>query len=592
MAKYEDFLNELVILEKKYLLYSHGHDFVNLAVLDLLRTMGELHEITPKIKIVDTGNGLVVNDVEFHGGNVKAGYLMQLLGGRGILSVTFSAGVGFSSILDFFYLLNAIPTNSKLLYHSDIQFAIHNIDSIEIEEVDYGSLRYGYGAEAKDQTAEDNPMRAQLQESLKTFDPDIGSYNTDELIDIALDELSKMPQNKVPDFLQGLSNDAVSEIIARVNAKGNSISPSLIDLLLAVESARKLAGDDNLERVHEEISYDQVNKLVEREAYELYVSDDYRQHLRSLLAYDIQSVDSIAEIDMFDRSLIDRTILTALIHLTRNKLDNRMQVSFVDSIHKYLDEFIDCKDWQFIQSISDNEVVASYLKEDSTVERLSETIRGSKSYSNNHLMEVLQTSGTKNLSWLMDSYIDEGDSRIRRGILILIQSFQEIGAIHAVIRFLGDPAKDLSIFMPIIKGHLGSVPRDLSSKLFALDSADAKLLAMRILLTQEDKGVKNHMEGFILTGENEFVLGLLDLVREFRITELTGTLIKRIRTFYIDETMFKLTIKTIDTISWIDSKAYGDLEKRLMKTVITLSPKKLRRIKKYLKGVSHDYKSR
>jgi len=592
MSKYEDLLNELVILEKKYLLYSHGHDFVNQAVLDLLRTIGDIHSINPNIKIVDTGYSILINDVEFNLDNLKVEYLMQLLGGRGIYSLTFCAGIGFSSIMDFFYLINSIPANSKLLYHDHIQLAIHNIDLIKVEEMDYGKLKYFYKDEMQEVLGEDNKIRLQLYESVKTLNPDIDSNNTNEMIDIALNELSKMPQNKVQDFLQGLSDDVVSKIIERVSAKRNSISPSLIDLLVAMDSARKLAGDEIIENSFEEISYDQVNKLVEREAYELYVTEDYRQHLRSLLEYDNQSVDNIAEVDMFNKILVNRTITTALINLTNDKLDKTVYVSFVDIIHKYLEELIICMDWQFIQSITNEQLVSTYLKQDSTIQILSKTIRDNESYSNNSLMEVIKVSGPKNLSWLMDSYIEEMDSKNRRGILRLIQSFQEAAAIQAVRRFIGDPTKKLSLFMPIIRDHLGLIPKDLASKLFSCDSIDAKLLAMRILLIHDDDNVKNDIERLIKDGDNSLVLDLLDLIRDFKITEVIDSLVNKIGTLYIDESMFNFIVKTIETISCIDSEAYKDLKNTLMKKRFTLSPKNLRGIKKYLEGVSHDHKFR
>ncbi|MCR3955515.1 MAG: hypothetical protein NUK57_04405 [Gudongella sp.] len=592
ISKYEDLLNELVILEKKYLLYSRGHDFVNMAALDILRTIGEIHASTPSITIVDNGFNLVINGVEFNDYNIKASYLSQLLGSRGIKSLTLLPGVGFSSLMDFLYLLNSIPNNSKLLYHTDIQYAIHNIDSIQVEEIDYGSLRYGYSHEGQEESIEENNIRTQLYESLKTLDSVNDSCGTEELIDIALEEMSEMSQTQVTEFLQGLSDDAVSEIIARIKARENSISPSLLDLLIAMDSARKLAGEDSTGKAVEEISSDQLSKLVEREAYELYVSEDYRMHLRSLLSHDIDPQDGSMNIDMFDKNLINRTILMALVHLTRSKLDDVMQVSFVDSIHGYIDEFIDCQDWEFIHSISDEELVSSYLKQDSTVLGLSEATRGKISHPDSHLMEVIKVSGPKNIDWLMDAYVDEDDLRSRRVILGLIQEFQETAAILAVKRYLGDPTQKISLLMPIIKDHLDWIPRELSSGLFTCDSPDAKLLAMRILLTEGDEGVKKDMERIIGDGRDELVMGSLHLVRDFGVTELMDTIVDRITTFYIDESSHKYIVKAIDTISWLDSEAFRDLEKSLMGKRLTLSPKRLRSIKKYLKGVSHDHISR
>jgi len=592
-ARYEDFLNELVILEKKYLLYSHGHDFVNQAVLDLLRTIGDIHRDTPSIKIVDTGYSLVINEVEFSMDDMKVEYLMHLLGGRGIFSITFDSGVGFSSIVDFLYLLNSIPTNSKLLYHDEIQLAIHNIDFIEVQEVDYGKLKYLYKDKDKENIEsieKEKQIRLQLYEELKSLNPEIQPNNTDEMIDMTLDRLSQMPQAKAQELLKDLSAEVVSKIIERVNVKANLISPSLIDLLFAMDTARKLVGEDRVEDEVEEISSDQVNKLVERESYELYVTEDYRQHLRSLLAYDAKAQDEIKGVEIFDKTLINRTIVTALLNLTKNKLDTTMEISFADTIKKYLEEFISNRDWDFIQSVSNEELVSKFLKRDNTVKLLSETIRENRSYNDEGLLEVIKISGPKNINWLVDSYLEEDDSRIRRGILKLIQPYQEEAAIYATRRLIEDPTTKIGLLNPLIKDHLGSIPMDLASRLILSESIDSKLLAMRIQLTQGDEGVKKELDRLIIASDCDLALSLLDLVKDFRITEVIGSVLEKIKVFYIDHKMYKYIVKTIDTISFIDVKAYEELENKLIKTKISLSPSNLKNVKNYLKGVSHGNK--
>ena len=592
-ARYGDFLNELVILEKKYLLYSHGHDFVNQAVLDLLRTIGDIHRDTPSIKIVDTGYSLVINEVEFSMDDMKVEYLMHLLGGRGIFSITFNSGVGFSSIVDFLYLLNSIPTNSKLLYHAEIQLAIHNIDFIEVQEVDYGKLKYLYKDKDKENIENienEKQVRMQLYEELKSLNLEIQPNNTDEMIDMALDRLSQMPQSKAQEFLKDLSAEVVSKIIERVNAKANLISPSLIDLLFAMDTARKLVGEDKAVEEVEEISSDQVNKLVERESYELYVTEDYRQHLRSLLAYDVQAQDEIKEGEIFDKTLINRTIVTALLNLTKNKLDSTMEISFADTIKKYLEEFISNRDWDFIQSVSNEELVSKFLKRDNTVKLLSETIKENRSYNDEDLLEVIKISGPKNINWLVDSYLEEDDSRIRRGILKLIQPYQEEAAIYATRRLIEDPTTKIGLLNPLIKDHLGSIPMDLASRLILSESIDSKLLAMRIQLTQGDEGVKKELDRLIIESDCDLALSLLDLVKDFRITEVIGSVLEKIKVFYIDHKMYKYIVKAIDTLSLIDVKAYEELENKIIKTKMTLSPSNLRKIKDYLKGVSHGNK--
>lgn len=580
------------MLEKKYLLYSQIHDFVNHAVLDLLRIIREILCETWEVRIVDTGNGMVVNDVDFHAFDLRVEYLTYLFGGRGIRAVTFLKDVDFSSIKDFMYLLNSIPSNSNLLYHTDIQFAIHSISSIKIEEIEYGRLRYGYGEGAQDLPPDEKKTRVQLYESLKTADSSIDSYETDELVDMALEEISQMSQAEVLDFFQGLSDDSISLMVTRVQTKENSISPSLVDLLVALDSARKQAGADRLEKSSDRISYAQVNKLVEREAYESYVSEDYREYIQSLLAYDMKSPENMEGIDFFDNGLINRTIVTALIHLAKNKLHKYLEGSILEIINSYLDEFVDFRDWEFIHSIIGEDSVSSYLKQDSSVKRLSQVISSGNSYGDHYVMEIIKVSGQKNINWLMDSYMAQGDLTQRNRILAMLRMFGGAAMIQAITKIIGDPEGLMPMMVPIIEGNLGSVPRELSSRLLEVDFAGGKLLAIRILLIQNDQKVKHFMKQMIQNGDDDFVFQLLDLIEEFKIIELTDVLIAKIKTLYISQDNLRFILKTIDTVFSVDSQAFRELENRLMRRKVTLSPKNLGSIKGYLKGVCHDHKSR
>ena len=582
----------MVMLEKKYLLYSQIHDFVNHAVLDLLRIIREILCETWEVRIVDTGNGMVVNDVDFHAFDLRVEYLTYLFGGRGIRAVTFLKDVDFSSIKDFMYLLNSIPSNSNLLYHTDIQFAIHSISSIKIEEVEYGRLRYGYGEGGQDLPPDEKKTRVQLYESLKTADSSIDSYETDELVDMALEEISQMSQAEVLDFFQGLSDDSISLMVTRVQTKENSISPSLVDLLVALDSARKQAGADRLEKSSDRISYAQVNKLVEREAYESYVSEDYREYIQSLLAYDMKSPENMEGIDFFDNGLINRTIVTALIHLAKNKLHKYLEGSILEIINSYLDEFVDFRDWEFIHSIIGEDSVSSYLKQDSSVKRLSQVINSGNSYGDHYVMEIIKVSGQKNINWLMDSYMAQGDLTQRNRILAMLRMFGGAAMIQAITKIIGDPEGLMPMMVPIIEGNLGSVPRELSSRLLEVDFAGGKLLAIRILLIQNDQKVKHFMKQMIQNGDDDFVFQLLDLIEEFKIIELTDVLIAKIKTLYISQDNLRFILKTIDTVFSVDSQAFRELENRLMRRKVTLSPKNLGSIKGYLKGVCHDHKSR
>jgi len=592
-AKYDELLDDLVILEKKYLLYAHGHDFVDQATVGLLEVINELYDNTiPKIRIKALGNNLVINDVEYGENNQKGAYLSQLLGGRGILSITLNPGIELEAIQDFLYLLNSIPNRSKLLYHPDIQFSIHNISSIEIEEIDYSSINYAYENEEQIYSVDGVKSKNLLYEALESFNPNISSLKENELIDMAIEDIIKMPQDEVPDFIEGLSDDVVSEIFKRAKASENSISPSLLELLGALDSARKIAGDDRRAKSGDEMSYGQVNKLIEREAYELYVSEDYREHLQSLLAFDMGYLDKLNGIDLFDKVLINKTIVTALVRLTKNELDKDLYDSFVKSIHNFIDEFLENHDWHFIHSISNNKLVSSYLKQDSTVHRLSEEIKNNNAYSDDHVLEILKVSGPKNVSWLIDSYIEESDVAIRRNILSLILLFGETVVFQVIKKIISDPKRNISLLMPIIENNLGAIPHDCSLQLLAHDLADAKLLAIKILLTQNDDKIKHEIEHIIQNGKDDLVFGLLDLIREYKITESTEALIGRIRTIYISEDNLKFILKAIDTISSIDDPTYQNLEKQLMRKWFTISPKKLKIVKKYLLGVSHEHKSR
>jgi hypothetical protein len=589
--KYDDLLNELVILQKMYLLYSHGHMFLEQSAISLLKILNELHKTTPKIRIAGLGKSLLINNMEYGNDNPKVGYLSQLLGGRGIFSISFNLGVELGSILDFFYLLNAIPNKSNLLYHRDIQIAMHNIDSIEIEEMDYSGIRYSYEDEGQNHSTDIVLNKNQLYEILKSLNSAMDSFKKNELIDIAMEEINKMSPDEVSDFIAGLSDEAVSEILKIVKAKETSISP-LLDRLVVLDASRRLAANGKVAEFSDRRSNDQLNKLIEGEAYELYVSEKYKQHLGNISEYDSQSLDKFNMTDLFDKVLISKTVVIALIHLIKNELDPGMHDRFVESIYNYIDEFLESGDWYFICSILNNELVCTYLEQDSTVRKLSEGIINNKSYSNNHIFEVLKVSGPKNLNWLMDLYIDESEAENRSSILSLILLFSEAASVEAINKIISYPTQNVSLLVPIIENNLKAIPRVLLLQLLSSDLANVKLLAIKILLTRNDYQVKDEIEQIILDGEDDLVIGVLDLIRDYKITKYTEALIGRIRTLYISKDHLKITLKTIDTVASIDDSGFQNLAKQLMRKRFTLSPRNLRIIKQHLKGVSHGKRFR
>ena len=141
--------------------------------------------------------------------------------------------------------------------------------------------------------------------------------------------------------------------------------------------------------------------------------------------------------------------------------------------------------------------------------------------------------------------------------------------------------------MPIIENNFETIPKVLLLQLLAIDLANIKLLAIKILLKQNDDKVNYYIEEIIQNGEDNLVIGLLDFIKEYKITELSEALMGKIKTLYISEDKLKYILKTIDIISSIDNQAYQELSKRLNRKWFTLSPRKLKIIKKYLIGASY-----
>ncbi len=589
--KYDDLLNELVILQKMYLLYSHGHMFLEQGAISLLKILNELHKTTPKIRIAGLGKSLLINNVEYENANPKVGYLSHLLGGRGIFSISFNLGVELDSILDFFYLLNAIPNKSNLLYHRDIQIAMHNINFIEIEEMDYSGIRYSYEDEGQNHSTDIVLNKNQLYEVLKSLNSAMDSFKKNELIDIAMEEINKMSPDEVSDFIAGLSDEAVSEILKIVKAKETSISP-LLDRLVVLDASRRLAVNEEVGQLNNRMSNNQLNKLIEGEAYELYVSEKYKQHLGNISESHSPSLEKFSMTDLFDKALISKTVVIALIHLSKNELDTGMQDRFVESIYNYIDEFLENGDWYFIYSILNNKLVSTYLEQDSTVQKLAQGIINNKSYTNNHAFEILKVSGPKNLNWLMDLYIDESEGESKKSILNLILLFSETASVEAINKIISYPTQNFSSLVPIIENNLGAIPRVLLLQLLSSDLANVKLLAIKILLTRKDYQVKNEIEQIILNGEDHLVMGILDLIRDYKLTAYTEALVGRIRTLYISKDHLKITLKTIDTVALIDDSGFQNWAKQLMRKRFTLSPRNLRIIKQHLKGASHGKRVR
>jgi len=580
---YDDFLNKLVILEKKNLLYSHDHDFLDQSASDLMKVINELHKITPKIRIAALGDNLAINDLDYSDNNPKASYLAHLLSDRGIFSISLNPGIGANSIQEFLNLLNSIPKKSKLLYHLDIQLDLYNINAIEIEEMDYSSVVYGYEDEMLG--LNDTKLnKNQIKKALQSLYPKLGSGKKDQLILMAMEEMKKMSEDEASDYILGLSEEVVSAILKMLKEKENPSSPSLVDLLKVLENDKELTEDEASDRINQEY----INKLMEKEPYEMYLSDDYSKHLQNLLAFDLDSINKLDKIDLFDKGLVNKTILKALINLYKSDSNLDFHKSFLENIHSIINEFIDLGDFQFIHSLLNEEVIGFYLRKDTPILGISKAVKKKKAYKDIHIFEILKASGPKNINWLLDSYLEEEDKDTREDILKLVFEFEEVASVKIIEKIISDQIQDISLFIPLIKDNYKIIPRSLVIKLLSLNIIDAKLLAINILLTQEDEKAKGIIDEIIQGDDNILIYELLDLIKEYKITESIENLIAKIKTFYISKEHLKYILKTIDTVSVIDKESYQGLSKGLMKKWFSLSPKNLKVIKKHLIGVSYE----
>lgn len=580
---YDDFLNKLVILEKKNLLYSHDHDFLDQSASDLMKVINELHKITPKIRIAALGDNLAINDLDYSDNNPKASYLAHLLSDRGIFSISLNPGIGANSIQEFLNLLNSIPKKSKLLYHLDIQLDLYNINAIEIEEMDYSSVVYGYEDEMLG--LNDTKLnKNQIKKALQSLYPKLGSGKKDQLILMAMEEMKKMSEDEASDYILGLSEEVVSAILKMLKEKENPSSPSLVDLLKVLENDKELTEDEASDRINQEY----INKLMEKEPYEMYLSDDYSKHLQNLLAFDLDSINKLDKIDLFDKGLVNKTILKALINLYKSDSNLDFHKSFLENIHSIINEFIDLGDFQFIHSLLNEEVIGFYLRKETPIFGISKAVKKKKAYKDIYIFEILKASGPKNINWLLDSYLEEEDKDTREDILKLVFEFGEVASVKIIEKIISDQIQDISLFIPLIKDNYKIIPRSLVIKLLSLNIIDAKLLAINILLTQEDEKAKGIIDEIIQGDDNILIYELLDLIKEYKIKESIESLVAKIKTFYISKEHLKYILKTIDTVSVIDKESYQGLSKGLMKKWFSLSPKNLKVIKKHLIGVSYE----
>ncbi len=580
---YDDFLNKLVILEKKNLLYSHDHDFLDQSASDLMKVINELHKITPKIRIAALGDNLAINDLDYSDNNPKASYLAHLLSDRGIFSISLNPGIGANSIQEFLNLLNSIPKKSKLLYHLDIQLDMYNINAIEIEEMDYSSVVYGYEDEMLG--LNDTKLnKNQIKKALQSLYPKLGSGKKDQLILMAMEEMKKMSEDEASDYILGLSEEVVSAILKMLKEKENPSSPSLVDLLRVLENDKELTEDEASDRINQEY----INKLMEKEPYEMYLSDDYSKHLQNLLAFDLDSINKLDKIDLFDKGLVNKTILKALINLYKSDSNLDFHKSFLENIHTIINEFIDLGDFQFIHSLLNEEVIGFYLRKETPIFGISKAVKKKKAYKDIYIFEILKASGPKNINWLLDSYLEEEDKDTREDILKLVFEFGEVASVKIIEKIISDQIQDISLFIPLIKDNYKIIPRSLVIKLLSLNIIDAKLLAINILLTQEDEKAKGIIDEIIQSDDNILIYELLDLIKEYKIKESIESLVAKIKTFYISKEHLKYILKTIDTVSVIDKESYQGLSKGLMKKWFSLSPKNLKVIKKHLIGVSYE----
>ena len=454
--------------------------------------------------------------------------------------------------------------------------------------------------EGREISAEHYETLTKVSGFIKDLHPDLKK----QFLEVVERQISLQPENTlIMENLKCFPREIFLEIVNQANEKKSQISPALIMILQKMSKIEEDKTIDN-EMSGDDLSHEDMEKLLKREEHEKYVPEEYDQILRKAAQTSHTDSDTgeekfpiheylktIAEdqigfricqilLALMDEETTDEVYLAYATRLTRAvpELIKSGQFPFLTDVIETLrrhgrerekpSEKIRQKAMSSLKPFSDQEYMAKYVAP-FILRGLTDT---------NVMTKFLTASGSQNVPWLFDLYLDPL-SPASAVLTDILKSFGRNAIDEAVKRLTGQSPQKIVQLLTFLRATKDKSVVTYLKDLFDHEDWNVRREVIETLFYYNDSAAVDILRKSLRSRNREELLNAVSLTCRHRVRELINDLMSLLKTFVIREEDAILNDWIIKQLGATGDPAFVPCLEKIAQIRFSLTPKQLSRMK-------------
>jgi hypothetical protein len=435
---------------------------------------------------------------------------------------------------------------------------------------------------------------------IKDLHPDLKK----QFLEVVERQISLQPENAlIMENLKCFPREIFLEIVNQANERKSQISPALIMILQKMSKIEEDKTSDN-EMSGEDLSHEDMEKLLKREEHEKYVPEEYDQMLKK--AAQTSHTDSDIDEEKFPiheylktitEDQIGYRICQFLLALMDEETTDEVYLAYATRLTHAVPELI--KSGQFPFLIDVMETLRRHGRER---EELSEKIRQKamsslKPFSDQEYMakyvapfilrgltdtnvmtKFLTASGSQNVPWLFDLYLDP-PSPASTVLIDILKSFGRNAIDEAVKRLTGQSPQKIVQLLTFLRAAADKSVVTYLKDLFDHEDWKVKREIIETLFYYNDSAAVDILRKSLKSRNREELLNAVSLTCRYRVRDLINDLMSLLKTFVIREEDTILNDWIIKQLGATGDPAFVPCLEKISQIRFSLTPKQLSQMK-------------
>jgi hypothetical protein len=641
-----EILNNLIIFDRQMTIYPKGHGMVERACQNLMNSLDVYFSSSEKLEIIVAKPSISVNGTEIALGTTQRNAILDMFLKRGLISITFFDGVSKAEMINLFSCLQSVPHGSHILYHQDIIKKIDKIGNIRVRYIRLGVMKYtenliddyGLSAESKkvlelflygsgsvQQPSDpagiedilpenrDNVLEAYvdlLNEAIYERDshsisemqaffraakdllPKMSTAIRNDFLTITFDNLNEgVPEERLETILNYMPYELLVDLIQMAKDSNREISPAFVQIMNALHPLTNQTTDDYIsDYQHVHMTAEQFDKLIDRERYEDYISQDYGNQLTQISTqfeqeYDAGLFTGAAKdyAECFSQTYIDCRVMTSLSCLLGGLLAEDTSKVFNNYLKELAFRVARYGKWDILVKAMPYSGFQSICRTDMFIQMLEKAYLEEAVDMRKALETIIVNSGEKNLPWILNHYLNTNVPEEEDRFLSLLLQFGTTTASRAIGDLKHISKNTLNKMIRIMQACHIQLSQEQIELLLTNEDMEVQFRGIQLLMEQDSQQAFKELLRRLRDKSGDMRLITLEFIGNNNYTQVIPLLLKCLSVFYIDESRFRFNCEIIDTLHTMGPNALKRGANRVQGFKISLTPKRLKETQKYLR---------